>query len=147
VPWVRVPEDYDAPPGERIRLIYRLEVPQYLGWLPDQCKRWIAEQVATQIWPQVQTAHPHFVAERYEIVEVSPGRYYDVVFYGTAGGLGIAGILALILAIIIGVIIIMAIASYWAEKYIPPEVGQTIVNMLPFMLIFGMVLLVAAASR
>jgi hypothetical protein len=144
MPWVRVPESYDAPPGERIRLIYRVEVPPYL---PPQSKEWLAQQVATQVWPQVQTAHPDFRAESYEIVEVEPGRVYHVVFYGTSGGLGIGAILVLILAIIVAAIVLVSVTGYWAEKFIPPEVRETLVNLLPFMLMFGMLILIVAATR
>jgi len=147
MPWVRVPESYDAPPGEKIRLIYRVEVPPYLGWLPEQSKQWLVQQVATQVWPQVQTAHPDFRAENYEIVEVEPGRVYHVVFYGTSGGLGIGAILVLILAIIVALIILISVTGYWAEKFIPPEVRETLVNFLPFMLMFGMLILIVAATR
>jgi len=34
--WVGVPEDYVAGPGERIRNTYRLEVPWWLEWTPDE---------------------------------------------------------------------------------------------------------------
>ena len=144
MPWVRVPESYDAPPGEKIRLIYRVEVPPYL---PPQSKEWLVQQVATQVWPQVQTAHPDFRAENYEIVEVEPGRVYHVVFYGTSGGLGIGAILILVLAIIVAAIVLVSVAGYWAEKFIPPEVRETFVNLLPFMLMFGMLILIVAATR
>jgi len=112
MPWEDVPEDYDAPEGERIRCIYRLDIPWWLEWTPDQIMDWLMTQLADI----VEAINNAILAElgvtlrdidvQVEVVE--PGKVYRIVGEWTSPGINPWVVAAIILGILTAVILYLA---------------------------------------
>lgn len=114
--WQSVAEGYDAPKGERIRIIYQVNVPEWLEWTPDYIMDYLMRNMGN-LWAEIQRAVIDFDVERYEVKTVKAGNIYHIIIYGTSRGvavwLGATIILTLILAIIIGLTLLVRDVQKW----------------------------------
>jgi len=126
MPWVDCPEDYDAPKGERIRNIFRCEVPWWLEWTPDQIMDWLVSAVADLAEVINNAILQEFGVTLVDIdiqVEVvEPGKVYRIVVYYTSPGIPVWAVAAIILSLLALVLYLM-----------PPalEAVQRLVEVVP----------------
>jgi hypothetical protein len=135
--WVSVPQGYDSPAGEKLRIIYEVDIPEWLDWTPDFIVDWVTNGVAG-IWFQIQRAVADFDVERYEVVTVQPGRVYQIIIYGTSRGVDPWTAAIVILSLILAILIVATIFVRDVQKWIPPSA----VNIGVFaLLIIGLAML------
>ena len=126
--WQSIPGGYDAPPGEKIRIIYEVDVPPWLEWTPDEVMDFIVYGVGT-IWAEIQRAVADFDVEKYEIKTIKPGDIYHIIIYGTSRGLAVWAAAAIILGLILAILIGLDIFVKDIQKWIPPEVIEKAVPL------------------
>ncbi|MCM8802841.1 MAG: hypothetical protein NC827_05995 [Candidatus Omnitrophica bacterium] len=115
--WVSVPKDYDAPYGEKIRIIIQIDVPEWLGWIPSQITQFIINSMSS-IWSSILNAHPEFDVERYDVIEIIPSRKYHLIIYGVSKGVNVWLVATIILGLILAVMIVFNITIKDVQKFI-----------------------------
>jgi len=108
--WVPAGRDEDLPPGTRFRIAYRVEVPEWLGWIPAQVMDYIVSGMLT-VWAEVQRLFSNDAYwERYEVQVVEPGKVYRLWMYGVAKGMP-AWAIALAIGALLGAFLTLFLIS------------------------------------
>lgn len=133
--WQDVSEGYDAPGGEKLRIIYRFDVPAWLEWTPDYVMDKIVGAIST-IWGEIQRAVADFDVQKYDIKVVDPGNIYHVIIYGTSRGLLGWVAAGIILSLILGIAYFVSVSIVGVQRLVEkaPEFAW---GLLAVLLLFG----------
>jgi len=127
--WVDVPQGYDAPAGEQIRIIYKIEIPEWLEWTPDQLMDFIVDGV-TKIWYEIQKATADFDVKSYELKVIQSGKLYNLIIYGVSRGVPVWIVATIILSLIVAALIFFSISIDKVQKLVPKEAFPIILIIL-----------------
>jgi hypothetical protein len=136
--WVDVPQGYDAPAGEQIRIIYKIEIPEWLEWTPDQLMDFIVDGVA-KIWYEIQKATADFDVKSYELKVIQSGKLYNLIIYGVSRGVPVWIVATIILSLIVAALIFFSISIDKVQKLV------TLVPKEAFPIILIILLIIAVA--
>ena len=117
--WQDVTEEYDAPPGEEIRIVYAIEVPWWLEWTPDYIMDFLVTNISGA-WAEIQKAVVDFDATRYEIKIVETGKRYQIIIYGVSRGVVPWVAAAIILGLLIVVLIALTVVIDKVQRLVAP---------------------------
>jgi len=150
--WVPVADGEDVPAGTKVRITYRVDVPSWLEWTPDQIMDMIMTLVGN-VWARVKSVgmENNLTVERYEVLTVDPGNIYDIVFYCTSRGAVAWYVAIVILAVCISVPLIYLTAYTKSVEKLVEKVGEKIPTGAITMgagalLLFGLAALVATVK-
>jgi hypothetical protein len=143
--WVDVPQGYDAPAGEQIRIIYKIEIPEWLEWTPDQLMDFIVDGVA-KIWYEIQKATANFDVKSYELKVIQSGKLYNLIIYGVSRGVPVWIVATIILSLIVAALIFFSISIDKVQKLVAP-VPETIPIILIILLIIAVAFLLREVKK
>jgi len=135
--WQACPENYDAPPGEKVKTMIRVDVPGWLEWLPDEITDWIVKNMVgmpMKIAYELYDAFNDEVSNVEVLVEiVEPGNLYYIHVYYTSGGIPVWAAAAIVLSLIAAVIFLFGTVVEKVERL----VETTFPGGIPWWIVIG----------